>query len=454
MEKLTYLEIVADFQSKLPGLLQHYKANGVEEADAKARLEKLKVMDPTGTYAMYVPWLAILDSRGETLPSEDVVKATLAKLEQLKGRGIAKGPKFDVTAYSSFASLKQAVDGTELTPSRREEKEERKQEIKRHEGDKQKETLEKAKTEYKVPKGARVLINTPSNTVIECTTGDATRKVFQGAGFNSVCISRAGGYAESYLKYGKIYMWLKEGKPFAAISEQEIQTAENRQALLTRAERQFLESIGVENSWKTQNAAEARNPDTPTDRLAELAQSNAEDTRCQVANNRGTPLAVLQQLAKDPNQRVRLSVAQNPNASVAVLEILGKDQEGEVRHYVASNPSTPLKLMTQLATDKDAYVRQCVADNPKVTKELLIQLSKDSDQRVSERATRAFNDPAFLKKSSRQDVVDLVNQGLKFSSEAMFFFATKILKKALPEAEPIIKSSPWYWFQYQKAIGK
>ena len=67
------------------------------------------------------------------------------------------------------------------------------------------------------------------------------------------------------------------------------------------------------------------------------------------------------------NYQQKLGVARNPNTPTKTLEQLASDKDSYVRSLVAQNPNTPTKTLEQLASDKDVDVRYWVAQNPNRT---------------------------------------------------------------------------------------
>lgn len=117
----------------------------------------------------------------------------------------------------------------------------------------------------------------------------------------------------------------------------------------------------------------ARNPSTPADILAELANDEDDDVRGAVAENPNTPADILAELANDEEVYVRYIVAANPNTPADTLAELAADKDDEiwnVRTRVAKNPSTPANVLRQLANDTNTYVRKGVAANPNAPADL------------------------------------------------------------------------------------
>ena len=73
----------------------------------------------------------------------------------------------------------------------------------------------------------------------------------------------------------------------------------------------------------------ARNPNTPIERLEELASDDDYIVRAFVAGNPSTPVEILKKLARDSMLVVLTAVAENPNTPAEILEkIANKKEEG------------------------------------------------------------------------------------------------------------------------------
>ena len=119
-----------------------------------------------------------------------------------------------------------------------------------------------------------------------------------------------------------------------------------------------IEEAGSPNSVPNQLAMEAMNPDTPPDRLAELATDERDWLRVYVARNPHTPLDTLARLAEDRYIFVREAVAINESTPPDILARLAEDENVFVREAVASNEDTPPDRLALLAEDEDEGVRR------------------------------------------------------------------------------------------------
>lgn len=106
----------------------------------------------------------------------------------------------------------------------------------------------------------------------------------------------------------------------------------------------------------------AQHPNTPASALEKLAGDSYIYTIMNVASHRNTPPRILEQLAANSDHTTRYNVAQNPNTPPAALEILynetqtnapatanSRNQENEIYSIIAANPRTPLAVLEMLA---------------------------------------------------------------------------------------------------------
>ena len=108
----------------------------------------------------------------------------------------------------------------------------------------------------------------------------------------------------------------------------------------------------------------AKNPNTPSKTLAELAKDESLDIRKAVAGNPNTPPEILTKLTKSEGWVIRMAVAGNPNTPPETLAELAKDKDKSVRVDVAGNPNTPPEVLIKLAKDEELYVRTKTTENP------------------------------------------------------------------------------------------
>lgn len=106
----------------------------------------------------------------------------------------------------------------------------------------------------------------------------------------------------------------------------------------------------------------AKHPNTPASALEKLAGDSDIYTIMNVASHRNTPPQILEQLAANSDYTTRYKVALNPNTPPAALEILynetqtnapttanSRNQENEIYSTIAANPRTPLAVLEMLA---------------------------------------------------------------------------------------------------------
>ncbi|MEG3895025.1 MULTISPECIES: hypothetical protein [unclassified Microcoleus] len=106
----------------------------------------------------------------------------------------------------------------------------------------------------------------------------------------------------------------------------------------------------------------ASHRNTPASALEKLAGDSYSPTTRTVASHRNTPPRILEQLAANSDHTTRYNVAQNPNTPPAALEILynetqtnapatanSRNQENEIYRIIAANPRTPLAVLEMLA---------------------------------------------------------------------------------------------------------
>ena len=126
--------------------------------------------------------------------------------------------------------------------------------------------------------------------------------------------------------------------------------------------------------------------DTMVELLIDISKNKVDmGARWAVAKNPHTPSEVLAFLANDEINLVRALVATNPSTPPKSLEKFFSDEK-IVKDGLSGNPSTPLKLLKIFVNDVDKMVRMRLAENPNVTKEILTELLTDSDPNVSKAA--------------------------------------------------------------------
>jgi hypothetical protein len=95
-----------------------------------------------------------------------------------------------------------------------------------------------------------------------------------------------------------------------------------------------------------QTLAMAADEHTPPEALAQLAEDDRWEVRCNVAYNRAAPPEVLGRLAGDSRSRVRVFVAHNPRCPGKLLRQLARDPY--TMRWVVSNPSCPPDVLADI----------------------------------------------------------------------------------------------------------
>jgi len=132
--------------------------------------------------------------------------------------------------------------------------------------------------------------------------------------------------------------------------------------------------------------------DTMVELLIDIAKNKVDmGARWAVAKNPHTPSEVLAFLANDEINLVRALVATNPSTPPKVLEKFFGDEK-IVKDGLSGNPSTPAKLLKIFVNDVDKMVRMRLAENPNAGKEILTALLEDSDPNVSKAAQTKLNE--------------------------------------------------------------
>lgn len=142
-----------------------------------------------------------------------------------------------------------------------------------------------------------------------------------------------------------------------------------------------------------QRIQQARNAETSSSKLAELAGDQSHFVRSAVAKHANTSRETLSSLAGDRDWRVRQEVAANPNSSREILEQLMNDPDARVREKLAGHPNISREMLERLANDPEWQVRSRVAQNDKTSPETLAQLASDPERLVRGAAAANANTP-------------------------------------------------------------
>lgn len=102
----------------------------------------------------------------------------------------------------------------------------------------------------------------------------------------------------------------------------------------------------------------ARDPNTSSELLCQLSESDKECVRFEVASNKSTSAETLSFLAGDFSELVRSAVASNINAWEITLEWLSEDGSKKVRCNVASNPQLDFYTLVNMLLDDEIDVRE------------------------------------------------------------------------------------------------
>lgn len=169
----------------------------------------------------------------------------------------------------------------------------------------------------------------------------------------------------------------------------------------------------VESQWVYIRNHVAYHPNTPDDVLQKLTGESDEKIRIAVALNQNASTTVLKLLLDNsqhptfslireavvcnPNMTHSLlelllvqehnndfllkAIAYHPNVTVSILERLSDCKSSGVRKALAINSKTPASLLIQLAEDKDITIRMAVAGNRNTPAEVIAKL-KASDKRI------------------------------------------------------------------------
>jgi len=105
----------------------------------------------------------------------------------------------------------------------------------------------------------------------------------------------------------------------------------------------------------------ALNKNTPVSNLSKLAKDQNWVVRQSVAANLNTPVKLQERLAKDCNLHVKLKLLEREDLSDSlrskVSEELAKSQNEYIRGEVARNKNTPKNILSQLKNDSNPDVR-------------------------------------------------------------------------------------------------
>ncbi len=112
-------------------------------------------------------------------------------------------------------------------------------------------------------------------------------------------------------------------------------------------------SLSILQQFHCQQKA-TKTPETPPERLRELAKSQWAEIRKATASHANTPNDVLEYLAEDLDASVRASVAANPHTLDRVQLQLAEDRKLKVRAVVYQNLNVPSSIRRQISLEADA----------------------------------------------------------------------------------------------------
>ena len=136
------------------------------------------------------------------------------------------------------------------------------------------------------------------------------------------------------------------------------------------------------------------------------------EIRSLIASNFHTPVSYLGKLAKDEHEYVRSGVADNENTPSFLLEKLAEDEDSDVRERVGFNENTPISLLEKLAEDESFWVRYSVAYNKNTPINLLEKLVTDPHPAVRSTVAENQNTPISLLEKLTEDEDDEVRKAV------------------------------------------
>lgn len=170
-----------------------YKNQGTQysEAHTNELIRTANDADPTGERAVYTQWLINMDIAGKIAFPEDIekVKEALTIFDRVKKLANVNIPK-DINQYKSYSELAKAIEPyeTEISKGERER--------------------------VKVRKGSKEIYNDGLYIVYWIDTPEASHDLCYKFGAKNWCTKDV-SYAKQYLTDGPLFMFLKDGKPYA-----------------------------------------------------------------------------------------------------------------------------------------------------------------------------------------------------------------------------------------------
>ena len=190
----------------------------------------------------------------------------------------------------------------------------------------------------------------------------------------------------------------------------------------------------------------ARNPNTPKEVLAKLAEGEDEGVRATVAGNPNASRHTLAKLAKDPYSLA--AVAENPNTPRHILAKLARHalaelaKEAKDPYYgslhspyspydllleaVAGNPNTPRRILDKLSKNPSDSIKLRVAKNPNTSQFTLVRLAQNplGDISRAAKANLTITKEEFDKLAKRVVIYDNIEELLRKIKDSFVSYFT------------------------------
>lgn len=107
----------------------------------------------------------------------------------------------------------------------------------------------------------------------------------------------------------------------------------------------------------------ASNPNLSESLIRQIWETYKSRASNSLAKNPNTPTDILDQIARSESRdRVLTSIAKHPNTSVETLQRLLRNEDTNIRLAIIKNPNTPINLLRQLAKCPDALIKRAAVD--------------------------------------------------------------------------------------------
>ena len=153
-----------------------------------------------------------------------------------------------------------------------------------------------------------------------------------------------------------------------------------------------LPKAGYTDNGKTIILELAKSSATPTNILAQIAQTDDQSVQRAMVSNTNVPLGTINQLAASRFPNVRADVISNPAITLDTLLALSKDKEGSVRAAVAAHPATPPTTLSEMQADEYFDVRRNLIRNPNTPDPVLRTLASDKYVIIKSEAQKALRE--------------------------------------------------------------